>query len=98
VNEKLPVLLNYSVYGKDGAIETCLFPSTSGLDNARFTDHYGFEAADPPWWCARGYAIAIVDARGSFSSEGDKSYFSRDVGLDGKLDLNFSVTSFLGHH
>lgn len=84
---RIPVLLNYSVYGKDGAIETCVFPASSGLDKSRMTGDYQFEASDAPWWCKRGYAVAFVDARGSFSSEGDKSYYSRDVGLDGEFTL-----------
>ncbi|KAJ5509961.1 Peptidase S15/CocE/NonD C-terminal [Penicillium expansum] len=82
-SEKLPVILNYSVYGKDGALEPCIFPKGSRLDNGRYTSYYIFEACDAPWWTERGYIVAYVDARGSFQSEGDKSYYSRDVGLDG---------------
>ncbi|KZL85929.1 family hydrolase [Colletotrichum incanum] len=80
---KLPVLFNYSVYGKDGETDISIFPAAAGLDTARLTEHYVFEAADPGWWCSRGYIVAYVDARGSFQSDGDKSYYSRDVGLDG---------------
>jgi predicted acyl esterase len=83
-NEKLPVLFNYSVYGKDGALEACMFPRSSRLDDSHYTPYYNFEACDAPWWTQRGYIVAFVDARGSFQSEGDKSYYSRDVGLDGK--------------
>ncbi|GKT69129.1 CocE/NonD family hydrolase [Colletotrichum tofieldiae] len=80
---KLPVLFNYSVYGKDGATDISIFPAAAGLDTARLTEHYVFEAADPGWWCHRGYIVVYVDARGSCQSDGDKSYYSRDVGLDG---------------
>ncbi|KAJ4200259.1 hypothetical protein NW767_007780 [Fusarium falciforme] len=82
-NERLPVILNYSVYGKDGAIDICVFPPASGLDTSRISKLYLFEAADPGWWCQQGYAVASVDARGSHQSDGDKGYYSRDVGLDG---------------
>ncbi|KAJ5959261.1 Peptidase S15/CocE/NonD C-terminal [Penicillium vulpinum] len=82
-DEKLPVLLNYSVYGKDMALEACMFPRSSGLDNSHYTPYYQFEACDAPWWTQRGYIVAYVDTRGSFQSEGDKSYYSRDVALDG---------------
>ncbi|KAJ5761284.1 Peptidase S15/CocE/NonD C-terminal [Penicillium odoratum] len=82
-DQKLPVLLNYSVYGKDMALEPCMFPKSSGLDNSHYTPYYQFEACDTPWWTQRGYIVAYVDARGSFQSEGDKSYYSRDVALDG---------------
>ncbi|KAJ5390550.1 Peptidase S15/CocE/NonD C-terminal [Penicillium cataractarum] len=82
-DRKLPVLLNYSVYGKDGALEACMFPKGSRLDPSHHTPYYSFEACDAPWWTQRGYVVAFVDVRGSFKSEGDKSYYSRDVGLDG---------------
>ncbi|TID03848.1 Cocaine esterase [Colletotrichum higginsianum] len=81
--QKLPVLFNYTVYGKDGATDISIFPASTGLEKDRITEHYIFEAADPGWWCPRGYAVAYVDARGSCQSDGDKSYYSRDVGLDG---------------
>ncbi|KAI8724266.1 CocE/NonD family Hydrolase [Fusarium sp. LHS14.1] len=82
-NERLPVILNYSVYGKDGAVDICVFPPASGLDASRISKLYLFEAADPGWWCHQGYAVASVDARGSHQSDGDKGYYTRDVGLDG---------------
>ncbi|EWY81861.1 hypothetical protein FOYG_16070 [Fusarium oxysporum NRRL 32931] len=82
-NSKIPVIVNYTVYGKDGATDVCFFPPSCGLDRSRFSKRYGFEGADPQWWCPRGYAVVWVDTRGSFYSEGDKSYYSRDVGLDG---------------
>jgi uncharacterized protein len=84
-HQKLPVILNYTVYGKDWGVETALFPATAGLDNSHYSSYYNFEACDALWWTQRGYIVAFVDARGSFQSEGDKSFFSRDVGLDGRL-------------
>lgn len=86
-NDRSPVILNYSVYGKDGAVDVCFFPPASGIDRGRISNKYLFEAADPVWWCAQGYAVATVDARGSFQSEGDKSFYSRVVGLDGENSL-----------
>lgn len=61
--ERLPVLLNYSVYGKDGGIDISFFPPSSGLDRSRVTKEYQFEAADPMWWCSHGYVAASVDDR-----------------------------------
>lgn len=84
LDDKLPVILNYSVYGKDGGTDIAVFPPSAGLDGARITEQYLFEAADPLWWCSAGYIVASVDARGSYMSDGDKSYYSRDVGLDGQ--------------
>jgi predicted acyl esterase len=82
-NQQLPVILNYSVYGKDGAVDICVFPLSAGLDSSRISKYYLFEAADAGWWCKEGYAVASVDARGSHQSEGNKGYYSKEVGLDG---------------
>ncbi|KAK2484334.1 hypothetical protein H9L39_06126 [Fusarium oxysporum f. sp. albedinis] len=81
--EKLPVIFNYSLYGKDGGTDIAMFPAAAGLEASRLTKDYLFEAADAGWWCPRGYIVATIDARGSYQSDGDKSYYSRDVGLDG---------------
>ncbi|KAI1840040.1 hypothetical protein JX265_013526 [Neoarthrinium moseri] len=80
---KLPVIFNYSVYGKDGGTDISIFPAAAGLDPSRVTKDYLFEAADAGWWCPRGYAVASIDGRGSYQSDGNKSYYSRDVGMDG---------------
>ncbi|KAJ0312252.1 hypothetical protein COL516b_001326 [Colletotrichum fioriniae] len=61
---KLPVIFNYSVYSKDGATDIAVFPPSAGFDKARITKDYEFEAADPGWWCPRGYIVASIDARG----------------------------------
>lgn len=91
---KFPVVLNYSLYGKDGGTDISIFPLGAGLDRARISSQYVFEAADPAWWCRHGYIVASVDARGSYMSEGDKAYYSRDVGLDGKsLSYNLALKS-----
>lgn len=86
-SEKLPVILNYCVYGKDGGIEISMFPPSSNLDAARISPEYLFEGTDAMWWCPHGYAVAVVDARGSFLSEGDKYYYGRIIGLDGIVTL-----------
>jgi predicted acyl esterase len=84
-HQKLPVVLSYSVYGKDWGVETAAFPAGARLDNSRYSSYYNFEACDALWWTQRGYIVAFVDVRGSLQSEGDKIFFSRDVGLDGRV-------------
>lgn len=37
--------------------------------------------------------MASVDCRGSFQSDGDKSFYSRDVGIDGMLDPPLCLSS-----
>ncbi|KAH7393684.1 Alpha/Beta hydrolase protein [Cadophora sp. MPI-SDFR-AT-0126] len=51
------------------------YNATSGLEK--------WEAPDPADWCARGYVIVNVDARGSFKSEGDFFVYGTQEGRDG---------------
>ncbi|KAF4974425.1 hypothetical protein FZEAL_8668 [Fusarium zealandicum] len=73
-SEKVPVIISWSPYGKkysalDMIFNVCVWAccltrqDVSGLEK--------FEGLDPAWWCARGYAIANVDARGAGDSDGD---------------------------
>ena len=69
-----PVILSATLYGKDITPDTKamffmrLFGVRFGkLGYSRWT---GFEAPDPLHWTARGYAVAIYDARGMHKSEG----------------------------
>lgn len=48
---------------------------TSGLEN--------WEAPDPAEWCARGYAVVNICARGSYNSEGKHVVYGTQEGRDG---------------
>ncbi|MFG2961096.1 CocE/NonD family hydrolase [Streptomyces sp. NPDC048291] len=41
-----------------------------------------FEALDPAYWCEHGYAIVVVDARGTGHSEGDMLFMGTAEGRD----------------
>jgi len=66
----LPVLLGWSPYGKHGMSDT-LFPPHSGVEAGWMSRFTAFEAADPAYWCAQGYAVCNADSRGMWLSEGD---------------------------
>lgn len=66
----LPVLLSWGPYGKHGLSNQVFWPR-SGVDPAWLSPLTPFEGADPVRWGARGYAVAIVDPRGAWLSEGD---------------------------
>ena len=67
--EPMPVLLAWGPYGKHNTRDQ-LFPGADvGPD--LISGHTGFEAPDPLHWCPRGYAVASVDPRGLWNSEGD---------------------------
>lgn len=66
----MPVLLGWSPYGKHGLSDS-LFPPHSGVEPGWMSRFTAFEAADPAYWCAHGYAVCNADARGSWLSGGD---------------------------
>jgi predicted acyl esterase len=66
----LPVLLSWGPYGKHGLSNQVFWPR-SGVDPAWLSPLTPFEGADPVRWGAKGYAVAIVDPRGAWLSEGD---------------------------
>jgi predicted acyl esterase len=70
VNEKLPVLLAWSPYGKHGGVKLEFLPGHD-VDPKNVSKHYRFEAVDPLYWCQHGYAVAIADPRNTWASEGD---------------------------
>jgi predicted acyl esterase len=69
-NAPMPVILGWSPYGKHGMSDT-LFPPHSGVEAGWMSRFTAFEAADPAYWCAQGYAVCNADSRGMWLSEGD---------------------------
>jgi predicted acyl esterase len=66
----LPALLSWSPYGKH-AVGNQVFWPHSGVDPAWLSTLTPFEGPDPVYWCKAGYAVAVVDPRGSWLSPGD---------------------------
>jgi predicted acyl esterase len=66
----LPVLLGWSPYGKH-ALSNRVFWPASGVDPQWLSPLTAFEAPDPVFWCARGYAVVFADPRGVWLSEGE---------------------------
>ncbi len=56
--------------------------SMLGMDVGALSGLQKFEAPDPAWWCAHGYAVCNPDPRGSYHSEGDIRWWSRFEGQD----------------
>jgi len=76
----VPVLVSWTPYGKhDPAPLAEIFPA-SGVEAEWQSDLTIFEAPDPVYWTAQGYAIVIADTPGSWYAETEASYFSRKEG------------------
>lgn len=74
----LPVLVVWTPYGKhDPAPLATIFPA-SGVKAEWQSDLTIFEAPDPAYWTARGYAVVIADIPGTWYAGTDASYFSRE--------------------
>jgi predicted acyl esterase len=77
----LPLLLSWSPYGKHGLSNKVFWPH-SGVDPSWLSALTPFEGPDPVFWGARGYAVAIVDPRGAWQSEGDFHHHGRQEAED----------------
>lgn len=70
----LPALISWSPYGKRGGfLSSDCFQHPTRLDiPVSWEDGLNkFEAVNPGYWCAHGYAVLAPDPRGVFMSEGD---------------------------
>jgi predicted acyl esterase len=74
--EKVPVILNISVYQKDK-----LWVPPPDLEE-KANPYMNWETVNPEWWCPRGYACVRVDARGAGRSPGKSEPSSIQEGVD----------------
>lgn len=70
--------------GKHGGVTRSLF-ANMGVDFASLSTHTHWELPDPLLWCAQWkYSFLLIDPRGTWWSEGDRShYLSPEEGRDG---------------
>lgn len=83
--EKVPVIVSWSPYGKNSGRTTMykMMRKVAGVDDKKLSGLMKWEAVDPDYWCARGYAVAHPDARGAYNSDGNICFFNRQEGEDG---------------
>ncbi|WP_448681172.1 CocE/NonD family hydrolase [Pseudomonas nicosulfuronedens] len=82
--EKVPVIVAWSPYGKGQGTSVSVMGvfGLVGLSNSVVSGLAKFEAPDPAYWCAHGYAICNPDVRGVVNSEGDSVLWDRQEGRD----------------
>lgn len=83
--EKVPVLVAWSPYGKSAGTAPRyknLFQML-GMGNTWNSGLTKFEAPDPAYWCAHGYAVCNPDMRGIAHSEGDTTMIGSQEAEDG---------------
>jgi predicted acyl esterase len=86
----VPVLLSAHPYGKDnlprrrrrGYRVSFQYRVLRQPSTVRFSSLTGWEAPDPAWWTAQGYAVVNCDLRGAGTSEGSAGLLSDQEGED----------------
>ncbi len=81
---RFPVLLSAHPYGKDNLPTrrgrrwrvSAQYRMLRQTEIVRFSSLTGWEAPDPAWWAAHGYAVANCDLRGAGTSQGEASLWS----------------------
>ncbi|KAL7917137.1 Alpha/Beta hydrolase protein [Trichoderma austrokoningii] len=75
---KFPVLMAATPYGKDVPYIDNEVYKKSAVDvpEVMKSKHLSWEAPAPSWWCPHGYAVVIMDHRGSGASSGASKIFS----------------------
>ena len=81
---KVPAIFSWSPYGKAlGGQWLDDLPNRFGVPLELVSELQRFEGADPAYWCAHGYAVVNPDPRGALMSEGNVSYWGRQLAEDG---------------
>ncbi|WP_028661830.1 CocE/NonD family hydrolase [Saccharomonospora saliphila] len=83
----IPAVVNWAPYGKGDTgwmylDNAKVVPNRFGIPRSRLSGLQSWEGNDPAYWCAHGYAVVQVDARGTFDSEGDIQFVSSQEARD----------------
>lgn len=81
---RYPALVAWSPYGKDlGGQWLDDIPGRSGVPLDLVSELQKFEGPDPAFWVSKGYVVLNPDPRGAYNSEGNISYWGRQLAEDG---------------
>lgn len=80
----VPAIIAWSPYGKEvGGQWLDDVTDRSGVPLSEVSELQKFEGPDPAYWVAQGYAVLNPDARGAGSSEGNITFWGRQLAEDG---------------
>ncbi|KAF4778903.1 hydrolase CocE/NonD family protein [Colletotrichum scovillei] len=83
-NATVPSIIAWSPYGKEiGGQWLDDVEGRSGVKLSSVSELQKFEGPDPAYWVCKGYSILNPDNRGAYSSEGNITYWGRQLGEDG---------------
>jgi len=83
-NETVPGIIGWGPYGKQiGGQWLQDVPGRAGVPLNRVSEFQKFESPDPGYWVCKGYTILNPDSRGAYWSEGNITYWGRQLAEDG---------------
>jgi predicted acyl esterase len=83
-HEKHPALVAWSPYGKEiGGQWLDDIAGRSGVPLENVSELQKFEGPDPAFWVCHGYSVLNPDPRGAYMSQGNITYWGRQLAEDG---------------
>ena len=77
----VPPIIAWTPYGKHVPFDPRRFLS-AGVKEGDTSEYTAFEAPDPVFWIPSGYAVVVVDVRGTWYSEGVAHYLAPEEAQD----------------
>lgn len=81
-DEQVPLIISWCPYGKEPMTFLYFAKSIFGVDASKLSGLDRWEAIDPAYWVANGYAVCQPNPRGSANSEGDLYMFGEQEAED----------------
>jgi uncharacterized protein len=77
----VPPIIAWTPYGKHVPFDPRRFLS-AGVKEGDTSQYTAFEAPDPAFWIPSGYAVVVIDVRGTWYSEGTAHYLAPEEAQD----------------
>ncbi|CAH0024446.1 unnamed protein product [Clonostachys rhizophaga] len=83
-DKKVPAIVAWSPYGKQvGGMSLYDVPHRVGVPLSATSGLEKFQGPDPAYWVGQEYAILHPDTRGAYASEGNTTFWGRQLAEDG---------------
>jgi len=76
-----PPIIAWTPYGKHVPFDPQRFLN-AGVKDGDTSEYTAFEAPDPTFWIPNGYAVVVIDVRGTWYSEGTAHYLAPEEAQD----------------
>ena len=81
MNKPVPPIIAWTPYGKHVPFDPKRFLN-AGVKEGDTSKYTAFEAPDPTFWIPNGYAVVVVDMRGTWFSEGTAHFLAPEEAQD----------------